>query len=352
MINSYDLFSAMSGVDEELIARSDFRVKRSKRELFAILTAAACVAIILSCAFFLFVPPAPQSLYNPPATVPPETGTTEAPTLPPDRPLRLNGANTGTLNIIQLSQAEETISMPDFLMYVNSERYNIAEGSGTYYILPISHTENTPLCQMSITWEPDVTVESFAKQQISALSSSMELVSDSPTDLVTDGLMIHGSSGSQWDSAQTEIYLTSDGQSGIFVFTLNYYLEDTDEHAIWFRDMLQTFELVTSDREAPEWLTELYSTVERFTDGFLKNDFSDMQELIAKNAEIYTYDSDVLAKTRVLKTHYKVDHDATPKTASVSVRHKYQENDAYDYITMELTYSDGKWQVLWAMIER
>ena len=76
MINSYDLFSAMSGVDEELIARSDFRVKRSKRELFAILTAAACVAIILSCAFFLFVPPAPQSLYNPPATVPPETGTT------------------------------------------------------------------------------------------------------------------------------------------------------------------------------------------------------------------------------------------------------------------------------------
>ena len=136
------------------------------------------------------------------------------------------------------------------------------------------------------------------------------------------------------------------------VFTLNYYLEDTDEHAIWFRDMLQTFELVTSDREAPEWLTELYSTVERFTDGFLKNDFSDMQELIAKNAEIYTYDSDVLAKTRVLKTHYKVDHDATPKTASVSVRHKYQENDAYDYITMELTYSDGKWQVLWAMIER
>ena len=39
-------------------------------------------------------------------------------------------------------------------------------------------------------------------------------------------------------------------------------------------------------------------------------------------------------------------------TAQVSVRHKYAENDAYDYITMELKYSDGQWQVVWAMIER
>lgn len=352
MMDSYDLFSAMSGVDEELVARSDFRSKRRNRDLFPTLAVAACFAIILVSLVSLFYSPAPQSLHKPSVTVPSATESAEAPTLAPNRPLQLNGGDVGTLNIIQLSQVDNAVTMPDFLMYVNPERYNIAEGSGTYYILPVSRAENVPPCQMTINWQPNVTVEEFAKQQIAVLASSMENIYDSPTDLLIDGLMIHGSSGSEWDSAQTEIYITSDDQGGVFIFTLNYYLEDTDGHAIWFRDMLQTFEIVTPDRQSPEWLSDLRTIVENFTDGFLKNDFSGMDDLIAENAEIYTYEADVHSETRILQTQYKVDNDTVPTTAHVSVRHKYVENDAYDYITMELKYSDGKWQVAWAMIER
>ena len=116
--------------------------------------------------------------------------------------------------------------------------------------------------------------------------------------------------------------------------------------------MIQTFEIVTDDRMAPDWMTGLRSAVTRLSCGFFKNDFSDMQELISENAEISTYGSDVLSETLILKTHYTVDNDQNPTVAHVSVRHKYREPDAYDYITMELKYIDGKWQVEWAITRR
>ena len=352
MMDSYDLFSAMSGVDEALIARSDFRVKRHKHRLFPALTAAACATIILVSIFFLFRSPAPQTLQEPSLLVPSETesiGTTMPTT---DRPLQLDGSDIGTLHIIRLSQDAETSTMPDFLMYVNPQRYRIAEGGGVYYISPVSSTEHMPDCLMTITWQPDTTLEAAIQQQSSALAATMTAVGNSPTDLLPGGILIYGSGGSEWDAEQTEVYLTNDGQDGVFCFTLSYYLQDTDSHAIWFRDMLQTFEIVMPDTESPEWFLTLQTTVDSFTAGFLKNDFTGLQDLIADDAEIDTYDSNVLAQTRILQTHYKVDHDPMPTSAEVTVRHKYLEQDAYDYITIELKYQDGRWQVAWAMIER
>ena len=352
MMDSYDLFSAMSGADAELIARSDFRVKRQKRQLFSVLTAAACVVIILISIFSLFLAPGPESLQKPPATVPFETESTEEPTLDPNRPLQLSGGDVGTLNIIQLSHTEETAEMPDFLMYINQEAYYIAEAAGTYYIYPKSSTENMPKCQMILTWQAGITPEAAAKQQAADLAAFMETVSTSEKNDLIEGILISGSNGTQWDSEMTDIYITDDLQGGVFIFTLKYYQQDTDGHAIWFRDMLQTFEVVTADRDAPAWMTDLQTSVDDFTAAFLKNSFSGMDDLIAEGAEIYTYGSDVYADTRILKTHYKVEQDDVPKTAYVSVRHKYKEDDAYDYITMELKYDGQKWQVAWAMIER
>ena len=354
-MDSYDLFSAMSGASEDIVARSDYRAKRHNRELAFLLTAAACLAIMVIGIATLTPKTAPEVLSTQPPISTYETDPvgSEPIDINHNGPLKLSGSDVGTLNLlIQLAPPEETAAMPDFLLYVNSQKYRIAEGSGIHYIMPISSTENMPACQMTITWQANTTVGDAAQQQISELSSSMGTVSESQTDLLTGGLMIHGSNGSEWDSAQTEIYITSDLQGGVFIFTLNYYLEDTDGHAVWFRDMLQTFEIVTANREKPLWMTDLCSSVDGFIGAFLKNDFSNVQDLIAENAEIYTYDADVLAGTRVLKTHYTVDDTANPTSAQVSVRHKYLENDAYDYITMELTYSDGKWQVEWAMIER
>lgn len=353
-MDSYDLFSAMSGADEELVARSDYRVKRRSRKWIPLLTAAACAAIILISLISLIPRTNSDKLsFNPIDDIGEIeiTGTDIMPT-EPSQALQLNGSDVGTLNIIQLSHTEEAASMPEFLMYIDSENYYLADDGENFYIYQRSRTENKPACWLTLTWEANSTVEQALHQQSDSLSALMESVTVFENNDLLDGPMIQGSNGSAWDSAQTEVYIVSDQHNGVFIFTLEYYLDDTDGHAIRFRDMLQTFEVITDNKQSPDWMTGLRAAVTRLSYGFFKNDFSDMQELICENAEIFTYGSDVLSETLILKTQYTVDNDTNPTSAQVSVRHKYLENDAYDYITMELKYTDGIWQVVWAMIER
>jgi len=338
MMDSYDLFSAMSGVDEELIARSDYRATHRKKLWMPMLLAAACFAVILFSVVSLFHSPEPDSLFVPPTVEVTEPNSSESPTVSPDQPLRLNGNDVGTLNIIQLSHIEETASMPDFLMYINQNDYHIAESGGTFHIYPASGASAN---RMTLTWQGNTTLEDATQQQMAALMSTTEAVSEPSFDPLLGGMMIAGK--------QFEVYTTDDLLGGVFIFTLKF---DSNNHAIWFRDMLQTFEVVTDDKDAPAWMTELHNCVESFTSAFLENDFSGMDSLISENAEIYTYGANVRSETRILQTHYKVDNDTTPTTAHVSVRHKYREPDAYDYITMELEYVNGNWQVSWAMLER
>ena len=352
-MDSYDLFSAMSGAAEDLVARSDYRAKHRSQGFVFLLTAAACLAIAVISIITLTPKTTPEML----STQPPiSTYETEPLATEPgnklNEPLKLNGSDVGTLNIMQLSYIEETASMPEFLMYIDSNNYYVADDGTNFYVYQKLRTENKPACWLTITWEANSTVDQALLQQRTNLSTSMESITVYESNPLLDGPMIHGSNGSAWDSSQTEVYIVSDLHNGVFILTLEYYLDDTDGHAVRFRDMLQTFEIVTDDRSAPAWLVDLQSSIDNFTTAFLKNDFSGVEGLIAENAEIYTYDADVLVKTRVLKTHYTVDDDTNPTSAQVSVRHKHLENDAYDYITIELKYADGKWQIVWAGIER
>lgn len=353
-MDSYDLFSAMSGASEDLVARSDYRVNRHRRELPFLLTAAACLVIVMISIISLSPRTDPEQLSTQPpiATYGTEPFNSEPVNVDGNEPLKLNGSDVGTLNIVQLSHVVQEDSMPKFLMYLDSEHYYLADDGTSFYIYQRSRTENKPACWLTLAWEANSTVEQALHQQNVNLSSRMENVTVFESNPLLDGPMLQGSNGSAWDSAQTEVYIVSDQQNGVFIFTLEYYLDDTDGHAIRFRDMLQTFEIISERKLAPDWMVGLQSCVDSFTTAFLRNDFSDVQNLIAEHAEIYTYDADVFAGTRVLKTHYTVDNDVTPTSATVSVRHKYLEQDAYDYITMELNYIDGNWQIVWAGIER
>lgn len=355
MMDSYDLFSAMSGASEDLVMRSDYRAKHRKQEWLILLTEAACLVIVLIGIISISLTTGPDPhLSTQPTVITLETdpSATEPGSADFNEPLKLNGGDVGTLNILQLSYIEETASMPEFLMYIDSENYYLTDDGESFYIYQKNRAENKPACWLTLTWEGNSTVEQALHQQSTNLSALMESVTVFESNPLLDGPMIQGSNGSAWDSAQTEVYIVSDQHNGVFILTLQYYLDDTDAHAVRFRDMLQTFELVTDDRLMPNWMADLRSTVDDFTVGFLKNDFSGIQDLISENAEICTYDADVHSKTRVLKTQYTLDSDTTPTSAQVSVRHKYLENDTYDYITMELKYDGEKWQVAWAMIER
>ena len=353
-MDSYDLFSAMSGAAEELVARSDYRVKHRKQGFTFLLTAAACLAILIIGIVALPPRTAPEVLSTQPPISASETDPvgSEPVDINHNGPLKLSGSDVGTLNVIQLSHIAQERTMPKFLIYIDTRNYYPADDGSSIYIYQKNRTEDKPACWLTITWEADSTVQQVLQQQRSILTDTMESVTVSDRNSLLDGPMIHGSNGSSWDAAQTEVYIVSDQQGGVFTLTLQYYLDDTDGHAIRFRDMLQTFEIVTDNKLLPDWMADLYSCTDNFTTAFLKNDFSDVQDLISKDAQVYTYDGDVLAGTRVLKTHYTVDDDTNPTSAQVSVRHKYLENDAYDYITIELKYTDGKWQVIGAGVER
>lgn len=337
-MDGYDLFSAMSGVDEELVARSDHRAKRRNSGWILLLAVAACFALFLFGVRLLFKAPEPESLYIPPTTATSETEGTVPATIDPNRPLQLKGSDVGTLNILQLSHVEETASMPDFLMYINQNDYQIAESGGAFHIYP---TSGAAANRMTLNWQASTTVEDAARQQIAALTTTAGTVSEPAFDPLLGGLMICGK--------QLEVYIADDLQGGVFIFTLKF---ESNDHAIRFRDMMQTFEIVRPNRETPAWMIDLRNAVESFTSAFLKNDFSGTEDLLSENAEVYTYEADVRSETCILQTHYQVDNDTAPTAAHVSVRHKYREPDAYDYITIELEYVDGKWQVNWAMIER
>ena len=337
MMDSYDLFSAMSGADEELVARSDHRVKRKHHAWLSTLAIAACFALIMFgiTSRFFSNSDAPDD----PVTIQtPETESITPSTVDPNRSLQLSGGDVGTLNILQLSHVEEAASMPDFLMYINQNDYQIAESAGSFYIFPVS---GMSAGQMILSWQGNINLEDAVQQQLAELASTTEAVLEPVFDPLLGGMMIAGE--------QLEVYIADDLHGGVFIFTLKF---NSNDHAIWFRDMLQTFEIVTADRDAPAWMTDLKASVGSFTTAFLKNDFSGVEDLLSDHTEVYTYDADVYSETRVLQTHYKVDNDTNPTVASVSVRHKYMEHDAYDYITIELEYIDGKWQVNWAMIER
>ena len=127
MIDSYDLFAAMNGIDENLVARCDFRVRQKHQSFVSLLPVAACAVIILISAFSLLLASEPQSLAAPP-TEPSSTAT--SPVDSTERPLQLSGSDVGPLHMIQLSDSESTSHMPVFLMNVNMQKYRIAEGGG------------------------------------------------------------------------------------------------------------------------------------------------------------------------------------------------------------------------------
>ena len=348
-MDSYDLFSAMSGAAEDLVSRSDYRVKHNNQVFTTLLTVAACLSIVVIGTLSLLPRTGPELISTQPTTAAYES---EPIHIDVTEPLKLNGRDVGTLNIVQLSQVEEVVTMPEFLMYIDPENFYLADDGKSFYIYQRVRTENKPACWLTLTWKPNTTVEQALQQQSTDLRTRMENITVFETNPLLNGPMIQGSSGSAWDSAQTEVYIISGQHNGVFIFTLEYYLEDADGYAVQLRDMLQTFEVITDDSMMPGWMASLRSAANEFTYGFLKNDFSEMQDLISDHAEIYTYDADVLAEARVLKTHFTVDDDTNPKSATVSVRHKYLDADAYDYITMELQFTDGKWQVSTAGIER
>ena len=346
------ILNALGQVEDKYIAAAAPPPRRRCRPWLKWAAAAAGLALIIAAAARLAQQPLP------PPDPPVEAVQPQPPVEPqPEAPvLKLSGGQVGTLHLLQANYVEATDRplMPDFLIYVNQETYQVQElpQEASYTIMPQLLAPELPLCSMEITWQPQISVEEAALAQAQALSATLAQVEAAREAYIIDGLLVRASNGAAWDDEQVDVYVTGDQNGGVFLFKLSYFTEAAEGHGLRFTDMLRTFELAPLAATAPEWLTGLREVTMRFIPAFFSNDFSSVADILAPGAAVGSYEEDVYAQVSLAGIDTSVDNDQSPTQATVSVRHRLDLEDSFNYVTIELSYEQGAWQVVWAGIEK
>lgn len=266
--------------------------------------------------------------------------------------------NANGLHLIQLAYAAPAAPeiSADFIIYINSSAYAGREENGTYVIRPtIPISEGLPECSLQIYRIADVSPAAAAESIKENLSARYVNVGDITDSTVIDGLFLHADNGSTWNTEQVDVTITDDLLGGSYVLTARYFTEAAEGHGVRFADMVGTFKAVTSADAAvmPTYLAELYRTISTFIPAFFTGDTSDMNGILGQDAQICTYDTDVIDEISIASVDYSISGDENPTGAVVSVKHRLSTEDSYNYLTVELTYTaDNGWVVYFAGIEK
>lgn len=353
------LFLAIGGADPVLVARSELR-RGSHWPRYG-LTAAACLALVLTAAHVLSLRTMPPSVPG----VTPEPSDLQEPLPPvesrePDSDgarlvLPERGSEIGTLRLLSYTpqSQEETV---DFLIYVNEEQFSIREEEGLYSIrsnnpLP----ENFPELALDILHLPNTSPGTARTDAENALRDRyMEVTREEMAAALPDSLYLRASAGVDWDSEQAELWFVNDGQTGTFVLTARYFLEAEEGMGARFRDMVSSFRAVSLNEPVPDWMRSLYEAADRLFPALLSNDLSGVSDLLTEDADADAYGEDVWESLSVASVDYALDEDQDPKSATVSVKHRLNqaEGESYNYLTMELVRRDGQWRLAWSGIEK
>lgn len=312
---------------------------------------AACFTVLAAAAFPLVrndtMTPLPNEEDAPPSS------TAVADDVTPPIAISANG-----LHLVQLACEAPTASeiSTDFIIHVNPKAYTGREENGAYVIRPvIPMSEGLTECSLKIYRIAGVTPADAADSIEESLATGYLNVGDITDSTVIDGLFLHADNGSAWDAEQVDVTITDDLMGGSYILEARYFTEATEGHGTRFADMVGTFKAVTSADAAdmPAYLVELYGTISDFTPAFFTDDTSGVGDVLAQDAQIYTYGIDVMAEIGIASIDYKISGDENPTAAIVSVKHRISTEDSYNYLTIELTYSaDGGWAVHFAGVEK
>lgn len=350
------LFLAIGGADPELVARSERKCRR--RWPGYCLAAAACLALVLGRVLFLWteppvaVPPDPPSTQNPVAAAPPEQAR------PDSGGQRLvlpeQGSEIGTLRL--LSYAPQTQDAVDFLIYVNEEQFNIREENGLYSIRSInSLPDNFPECGLDIAHLASTSPDEAMQSATEVLSRRYaEIFQEEESAIFPHSPYLRASAGTDWDSEQVELWFVSDGQGGTFVLASRYFLEAEEGLGLRFQDMVSSFRVVSLSEVVPDWMRSLCETANRLFPALLSNDLSGVSDLLAENAGADAYGQNVWEYTTIASVDYRLDDDRDPSSATVSVKHRLNQEDgeSCNFLTMELIRQNGQWRMIWSGIEK
>lgn len=364
------LFTALSGVDDELLERSERR-KRSagaRRWIAWGAALAACLAIVTAVGRGNVpkdvTPPEPSPDVNLEDNTPPEQENSCTQPAWPDKPQRLRW----------LQVAPQDRDIPEFTLWINEESYYTYEQNGVYVIKPYNSPQipdqELPECKFEIEYMEGTTedVLETVRSRLESLYTSVvcEEVNKDPLTGEASEYYFRADNGTDWDSAQREVRLIPYANDGIhvtsaFVLSASYFLEAEEGHGVRFRDMALTFGVWRTAREFPyPWMEDIDNAALRLTKAVMSDDLSDVGDLLAQGAEVVGPEEDLYAYVSIANisydysvwSGYKGHAETVPENATVSVQFRLGGEDSYNYLTMEMVYQDGEWLAEWIGIEK
>lgn len=318
----------------------------------------ACVAIIFVTLNFFpkgTIEPdnvmAPDNVKEPDNVIPPSK------TQIPDNDVQHVMEESGDLHLVQLKYAPKSMQQDssDFIMHINEEIYQSSEQDGVYIIQPvIPASSELPECSLKIFSAIELSTTTVAESIIEELDKSFLNITDSSESTLINGLYLHADNGTEWNAEQLDIYIVDNLVGGSYVLVARYFTEATEGHGARFSDMIGTFEVVTDSeiKETPEYIFQLRSTINMLIPAIFSNQISNVNEILADNAQIYAYDKDVMDDVSIQSIDYTVDNYEVPSTAVVSIKHRLSTEDSYNYVTVELFYKEKQWFVSFVSIEK
>lgn len=342
------LFEALGGVDEDLLDRSERKARRRRAPALALgLTAAACLGLLLL----------PQVLPSESSSTASGAGSSSsssaslddfgygvATSPADDPPVGLPSGQDEGLTLHLLSQGSPEHAQPfAFLLYVNESIYHIAEDGGIYTISPVLSASELPVCDLTIAHRDHTALEDEVLKQEAELQAAYGPVTRAEIPALDDRVTLHADSGTDWDDACCDVTVIPDGVTGVFVLTARYFTEAAEGHGVRFADMVMSFRPISDETAQPGWLTDLQTTANTL-----------MQELFAgeERDNLRAYGEDVRADLSIASVDYTIDDPKNPTHAVVSVRHRVNLEDSFNDLTIELDYADGRWNAVFAGIEK
>lgn len=331
------LFAALNSVDDRLLERSEGT--RTRPWPWVALAAAACVALAAAVTLPRLSQEQPEK--------PPEELTQETEV----QSLRFNGGEVGELHLCSIRYGPRPSA--GFAIYVNEELYTTSEEDGVYTIRPrdtLPEDEFPPI-DLTVTHAETLTKAEAMEAAARTLAKVYAQVSEAEEE--GDHLFLTAGDGTAWNAAQAAVTCFDDGDGGSFTLTARYFTEAAEGHGVRFRDMAGTFTVVYEGRAtSPPWVGELQNVTKRLAEAIFADRTDTIADLLAEGASVNGYGADVSGEISVASMDYMPDNDQEPSSATVSVKCRTNTEEGYDYLTMELCRTGGKWLLTWAGIEK
>lgn len=348
-MNQERLFLAIGGADPALLERSE-RKRRAAGLRWGGLAAAACLAVL--CTLAVYMSRRPAAPVTPDVPSPPDN-VQAAPEI-----LALTGGDIGDLHLVQIpyGAAEQQETADDFILYINEEIYCGTWEDGLYIVRPREPLpEGMPECSLTVSHRRNVLLDTVLEETRELLAEEYDIVQDQSGsgDRIALAAWNGTEYGAEWDAANAAVTLADDRQGGVYVLTARYFTEAAEGHGVNFADMSSSFQPVPPDVAVPKWMTVLRETVDALLPAVFSGQWtSEASALLEEGAWVCGYEEDVSGQVNIAGVDISTDDDRAPASAEVSVRHRVSAEEPYDYVTMELSCTDGQWRASFIGLER